>query len=343
MVVGIIVLALMGIVFHCLQDSRFLAFTARPHHLGTRRSTKSQSMWSFIFSWQVVALVGPGLVLLGFGVLSMTPPEVKFAEACFAVGYLVILAKIAWWITFELTEPRWQRGVFIAVIFAAVGILWFCSTTFAIGKDKPPERMNAANAARESQITLFQSIDEFIAVKDENGLREQFDFPNILKYNLRLAKSRLDPERTSQLELHDIDQFFLGGKARLDVRYASVSNVNNRIQVNWLPGRIGVINTSAKYNENRQKLMELYSSAQIPAALAVALKELDGVIEKDSTMMIESLNESLSIDQRNITDSEQASSPFYGSAAGLYWTNFIPLEPKGDAIRLLLRDYINAR
>jgi hypothetical protein len=98
-----------------------------------------------------------------------------------------------------------------------------------------------------------------------------------------------------------------------------------------------------RYNESRRTLVELYSSAQVPALIAVALKDLDDVIEKNSTLMIESLNESLAQDPRSIIESEQIESPFYGSASGSYWMKFIPLGPKVDAARFGLRDYLNTK
>jgi hypothetical protein len=119
-------------------------------------------MWSFIFSWAVVAIVGPGLVLLGFGVLSMNPPEVRIAQACFAVGYLLILTKVAWWVAFERTESLLQRTLFIVMLFAAVGILWFASHTLAATKSLKssiPEpfsvEVHAAAVSDSGPITLF--------------------------------------------------------------------------------------------------------------------------------------------------------------------------------------------
>lgn len=59
--------------------------------------------------------------------------------------------------------------------------------------------------------------------------------------------------------------------------------------------------------------------------------------------MIESLNESLAADPRSILQSEQPGTLYYGSAAGLYWSKFISLSPKADAIRSLLQDYISIK
>lgn len=97
-------------------------------------ATPEASMWTFVTSWPVVALIGPSLVLLGFGVLSMTPPAVNFSQGCFAVGYFIILAKIASWITFERTESLLERAGFIAIAFVSVGLLWFFSAQFSLTK-----------------------------------------------------------------------------------------------------------------------------------------------------------------------------------------------------------------
>jgi hypothetical protein len=94
-------------------------------------------MWDNVFGWSVVVITGPGIVLLGFGVLSMTPAEYKFSLWCFAFGYLIILVKILSWILFERTEPTWERALFIAFVCAATGILWFASSLFALSKKEP--------------------------------------------------------------------------------------------------------------------------------------------------------------------------------------------------------------
>lgn len=190
---------------------------------------------------------------------------------------------------------------------------------------------------------VLEDIDDFIASKDENGLREQFDFPDMLKYNILYARRNLFPKLVSLHQSEDIDRYFTGGQARIDTRYAKVSNVNNRADVEWIPGRIGVISTSAKYNTSRHHLAELYSSASTPAPVANALKDLDDVVEKNSTWMIESLNDSLSTDPRYISENDTAGSRFYGSASGAYWTKFTPLSSKGDTVRISLRVYLSAR
>ncbi len=190
---------------------------------------------------------------------------------------------------------------------------------------------------RNSQLKELQQIDEFISRKDEIELRETFDFPKILKYNIRMAKIGLAPALVSKSESDEMNAFFKGGQGRLDLRYVHVSSVNNRAQVDWIPGKIGVLNTSAKYNENRRLLTEYLSSAQLPSDVGVALKDFDTAVEDNSVLMIGSLNDSLASDPRIIVYDDTYSSNWYGSASGLYWQRFIPLKPKADAIRSAIR------
>ena len=111
----------------------------------------------------------------------------------------------------------------------------------------------------------------------------------------------------------------------------------------WIPGKIGVINTSKKYVANRQKLTSLISSAALPTEVAASLKLFDDAIEKNSALMIESLNQSVEEDPRNILQNSVYGTPWYGSASGLYWKHFIPLKPRADVITQTVRKAFKTR
>lgn len=203
----------------------------------------------------------------------------------------------------------------------------------------PPPRTSPLFSA---QFKMLQSIDDFVARKDENELRETFDFPNMLKYNIKLAKSFEFPNLASS-EVAEVDAFFKGGQGRLDLRYLSVSPPDTRKKVSRIPGKIGMVNTSVKYINSRHMLMEFYSSSQLPSKIAAGLKALDKAVDDNMTLMIESLNESLRSDPRNISENDDGSSNFYASAYNLYWTKFIPLKEKADAVSSAIREYLGVR
>jgi hypothetical protein len=57
----------------------------------------------------------------------------------------------------------------------------------------PPPQEDKPKQLLESQIKSIQEIDAFIAAKDENDLRNTFDFPDILKYNILMVKRGIAP------------------------------------------------------------------------------------------------------------------------------------------------------
>lgn len=227
------------------------------------------------------------------------------------------------------------------VVFVGSGLIGLMAlTTYRWVERNHHEAFPSASTPQDDNSRIqaeLNEVNDFICKKDENDLRNEFDFPDMLNYNIEFAKRNIAPQLVSRDASAQIDAFFLNGQARLDMRYAKVTVVNNRAQVDWIPGNIGVINTTQKYAENRKQLATLISSASLPTEVTAALKLLDDAIEKDSTTLIESLNQSLKSDPRNILENSVYGSNWYGSASGLYWRQFIPLRPSADVVTLAVR------
>lgn len=94
----------------------------------------SNSMLGIAFSWHVVAPIGLSLIGLGFGVLSMTPPENKIAIRLMTIGFALLAFKLSAWVAFERPEATLQKAFLIALICAASGWLWYVSIAFAQSK-----------------------------------------------------------------------------------------------------------------------------------------------------------------------------------------------------------------
>ena len=107
-----------------------------------------------------------------------------------------------------------------------------------------------------------------------------------------------------------------------------------------MPGKIGLIKTSAKYVTNRAFLEKLLSSSQLPKNIAEKLKQFNDVIEQNSVLMIEVLNEELSIDSKNIFENDSYSSPYYGAVSVAYWAKFNDLRPKAEQVSGAIRTYL---
>jgi hypothetical protein len=165
---------------------------------------------------------------------------------------------------------------------------------------------------REQAVKELTEINDFIVKKDEDQLRETFDFRRILEFNIRLFKKSTNLKALSRGQLKEMNDFFKGGSGVLDMRFVKVYALNNVAHVEWLPGKIGVINASVKYMQNRSKLAGFISSSQLPSSVTEALKDFDEVVSRNFSLMCESLNKSLSDDPRNILENDVYSSPRYG-------------------------------
>lgn len=195
----------------------------------------------------------------------------------------------------------------------------------------------------EAQVKELQAVGEFIARKDEMALRETFDLPNILAYNIKMVRRGIVPSQVSPSESQQIDDYFKGGQARLDARFMNVQTINHRIDAHFIPGKIGIINTSSKYIQSRAQLAQYCASPLLPSPVIQALNEFDETIERDMVLMIESLNDSLSSDPRNIIENDQVGSNWLLSAWGLYWTHFHNLRPKSEKVSSEIRAALGVR
>lgn len=227
------------------------------------------------------------------------------------------------------------------LVFLALGVVGILAlATFRWVERNHHEALPSAtkpNNEVSETLAELREVNDLICKKDENDLRSEFDFPDMLSWNIEFAKRNLAPNLVSADESSAIDAFFLNGQARLDLRYAKVTVINNRANVEWIPGKIGLINTSKKYVDSRRALSRLMSSAALPVEVTAALKMFDDTIEKDSALMIESLNASLTDDPRNILENGIYGADRYGSASGLYWKKFILLRPRADVVTLAVR------
>lgn len=283
-----------------------------------------------------------GVVPVGLGgglTLALAPKirDIRLAHWFFGVGFVWAEGCFIR----EAALVNWQSKFVIPLVFVVSGLIgslaWLTFKWVETHRlESTPAVATDSGAVSETQKELDE-VNDFICKKDENELRSEFDFPAMLKYNVEFAKRNLAPNLIPAGESAAIDAFFLNGQARLDLRYANVKVINNRVNVDWIPGKIGVINTSKKYVDSRKTLSRLMSSAALPEDVTAALKLVDDAIEKNSVAMLESLNESLASDPRNILENDVYGTDHYGSASGLYWSRFIPLRPRADVVTLAVR------
>jgi hypothetical protein len=200
-----------------------------------------------------------------------------------------------------------------------------------------------SNLVSAAEFDELKAIDDFIGRKSEMELREVFDLPKMLYFNVELVKRSMAPQMVSAHLSAEIDAYFAGGQAMTDVRLLSMQNVNDRIQVNPTPGRVFIVNLPPKYLQSRSRLTKFCQSPELPSNLIKALKDFDAAVQANISSMIPSLNESLLANPRSILEDDDPKSEFFASAEGHYWGQFIQLEPKANAVSDAVRSAMGVK
>jgi hypothetical protein len=111
-------------------------------------SQKTKTMLEIAFGWPVVSTVALLAIASGVAVLSMSPPETKIAVVLFSIGFPLLLMKLCAWIAFERPEPFTEKALFIGLVCAASGVLWFAC--IALANSKAPRN--------GPQVLIFDSM-----------------------------------------------------------------------------------------------------------------------------------------------------------------------------------------
>lgn len=156
---------------------------------------------------RAIIRTGEAAVVLAFWTAGITAPD-------FLIVAILFIAGCAVGVVAALTEPEIKPGqkiiasALVVITFMASGALVYLRHQDSV----PPSLF-------QTQLDQLKEIEAFIGVKDENALRETFDIPNIIRYNILMAKRTFAPQLVDSAMSSEIDAYFKGGNAQIsDVR-----------------------------------------------------------------------------------------------------------------------------
>jgi hypothetical protein len=109
------------------------------------------------------------------------------------------------------------------------------------------------------------------------------------------------------------------------------------------PGKVAIINTPKQYATHKARLLPSESSADLPSAVRTAVSDFDQTLDKDTTILLETLNDKLAENRDNIIYDHDVRSPYWRTVDNAYWARFIQLKPKADRIVAAMRAYLKVR
>jgi len=191
----------------------------------------------------------------------------------------------------------------------------------------------------EAQLAELREVEDFIARKSEGELRDTFDFPNILEFNVKMIRRQFGHAEPG------VEEFFQGGEGRLDPSRVKLTlgTGGQGHHAEPIDGRVGWINVSAKYVQSRATLNRMADSPRLPTGVIRQLKRLNLAVETNSTTMTAVLDEAMVTDQRRFTNYANGGAPEYAWINNTYWHRFQKLKPIAEDVGAEIRKYLGVR
>jgi hypothetical protein len=136
--------------------------------------------WGELVGWAAVAAIAGGVISLGAGALSMSPPDFIVAKVCFTIGALLLVGKLVW--SFSRQETLTPQSLLLAaVLFALVGGGWVWSWHWVKGRETPAQIGDDQFFFRDSPLFTESRKRRILAdlVEFRQYLkRQKFDLPS---------------------------------------------------------------------------------------------------------------------------------------------------------------------
>ncbi|MFZ0481237.1 MAG: hypothetical protein WAL71_19010 [Terriglobales bacterium] len=129
----------------------------------------SMAIFATLFGWGVLGSVALLFIGIGFGVMSMAPPEFLIARICFSFSATILILKTATWLV-KFDAPPLERILASFVVFGIIGAAWvwsYCWVGSRVPLLKPPPPVAQDHKQDDKPPTLLDLFRK--------------DFSNVLK------------------------------------------------------------------------------------------------------------------------------------------------------------------
>jgi hypothetical protein len=284
-----------------------------------------------------------------------TFPFIKFEtkEAIvLAIGSLLSLAALRTndpYLFFPCFGLAWVGFIYIALIhkgsrlYRALFSIFITVFFIYVACRSYDSSVSVPSALLTSQLQELEDLQNFIGAKNEYELDETFDLRRMAVFNTALAVEYIAPQIVSPEQSAKISNYFAHGSAMADRRYCYITyNKNGVSRLNFIPGKLPLLDLSSQYSTARQKLVKFESSAEMPPKVAGAIKDFDNTIQSNTVILLDVINEKLAQDTNNIIQNDDPKSPNFGAVSLTYNHRIIPLEPRADEVIKQIKTYLKS-
>src|SRR6266446_372229 len=308
------------------RETVIIPFTQRYNTAVMLKTLLSWIFWPHIFEIVAFFLAATGLALA----LSSDRDDVMKAHWFFGAAFLLSLGRVAHMMLTWKAESN-VRYLSSFALFGIIGLSWIVLYDWV---DKKLENMLSP-----VQVEAVKEVSRFID-RDENGLRELFDFPSMIATNFDLVRLKIISFRKIGNTSFDLTPYLKnGGTVMLDTE---IAGGNLRHQggggiYNPDPNQVALIILPPKYSESKKVLLRYENSSELPSTVISAVKDFDAAVHENAKTLVRVLNDALKQSPDNYLHANDAGSPYFFAVNHMYLKRFIELRPKADKVRDAIR------
>jgi hypothetical protein len=310
------------------QRAAALAHSDSPALITSSRSQMATEGHGWLPRWERYrnfVNLGATSLIVSVVATAFATADMLLAGILFGVGWLASALIVA-------TDPNWSRRL-KATAQVVITLLLVGLYGIAYSRHEDPQ---TPAPLLETQLGQLKQLEEFIGVKSENSLRDTFDFPDMVRYNLLFGRRGVRPLSVSPALSAEIDAYFRGSQTKFDLRYARLVTLpGGAPKIEPILGKVGAILLSATYLNSVKKLEEFEASSLLPYNVKTALKGFDKAVNDNVDIMFEVFTDVLFQDghgEERLIGQDDVSSPYFGAMTRPYWARFTELRPKADEL-----------
>ncbi len=238
------------------------------------------------------------------------------------------------------TWPLPIRMLVCAAFFsvAGAGLIWvldYLKVREALGietKTTVTPHVEAHPLVLQAQFEKIKKVESFFGGKDEMGLRNIFDLPNILTKNIGTQNIRINFIRLGKEKEFFYNNYSDNGSFIFLAKEGHFTTGPSGVHVEAGPKDVLFLVTTEKFQAGKKQLIEFMNSALIPQNIKVELSAFDEVLNQDTQLMIHVMDERMHQDENYFIHNMDMGTSFYGVIVTDYARRIIPLKPVADRV-----------
>ncbi|MBN8987574.1 MAG: hypothetical protein J0H42_04990 [Rhizobiales bacterium] len=184
----------------------------------------------------------------------------------------------------------------------------------------------------QAQFAKVSELESFLGGKDENGLRQAFDIPNILQKNINTQLVRIGFIKAGKERQFIYSNYSDNGSVIVWAKEGHFSVGPSGVHIDAGPKDVLFLVTTSRFQEAQAKIVAFLNSALVPDSVKQPLSAFNDVVNKIPELMMTILDSRMHQDENFFIYNMEMGTQFYGVIVSEFATRTPHLKPAADIV-----------